>query len=65
MFQKATRKQAKLKLAVTGPSGSGKTYSALMLAKGIGGKIALIDTENKSASLYAESKGMQIGRAHV
>lgn len=58
MFQKATRKQAKLKLAVTGPSGSGKTYSALMLAKGIGGKIALIDTENKSASLYADSKGM-------
>jgi len=53
-FQKAQRKQAKLKLAITGPSGSGKTYSALRLAKGIGGKIAMIDTENGSAALYAD-----------
>ena len=46
-----------LKLAVTGPSGSGKTYSALRLARGLvgpTGKIALIDTENGSASLYAD-----------
>lgn len=54
MFQKAERKQAKLKLALTGPSGSGKTYSALLMATGIGKKIALIDTENASASLYAD-----------
>ena len=53
-FQKATRKRVKLKLAITGPSGSGKTYSALRLATGLGGKIALIDTENASASLYSE-----------
>lgn len=53
-FQKAEKKQAKLKLAITGPSGSGKTYSALRLAKGMGGRIAVIDTENKSASLYAD-----------
>lgn len=58
MFQKATRRRAKLKIAITGPSGSGKTYSALLLAKGIGGKIALIDTENDSASLYADQPGM-------
>ena len=54
MFKKAQRKQAKLKLAVTGPSGSGKTYSALRLAAGLGGKVALIDTENGSASLYSD-----------
>lgn len=54
MFKKAERKQAKLKLALTGPSGSGKTYSALRLASGISDKIAVIDTENHSASLYAD-----------
>lgn len=54
MFQKAQRTQSKLKIALTGPSGSGKTYSALLLATGLGGKIAVIDTENGSASLYAD-----------
>lgn len=53
-FKKAQRQQAKLRLALTGPSGSGKTYSALLLAKGIGGKIAVIDTERSSASLYSD-----------
>jgi len=57
-FQKATRKRAKLRLALTGPSGSGKTFSALLLAKGLGGNIALLDTEHESASLYAESPGI-------
>lgn len=52
-FKKATRKKAKLRLALTGVSGSGKTYSALMLAKGLGGKVACIDTEACSASLYS------------
>lgn len=54
MFKKAQRIAVKLKIAITGPSGSGKTYSALALAKGLGGKIALIDTENGSASLYSD-----------
>ncbi|MDV5356497.1 ATP-binding protein [Enterobacter asburiae] len=53
-FEKATRKKAKLRLALTGPSGSGKTYSALLVAKGIGGKVAFIDTEKGSASLYSD-----------
>lgn len=53
-FKRAERRQAKLKLALTGPSGSGKTFSALRLGKGIGGRIAVIDTENGSASLYAD-----------
>lgn len=52
-FQKAERKRAKLRLALTGPSGSGKTYGALMLAKGLGGRVAVIDTEHGSASLYS------------
>lgn len=52
-FTKAVRKKAKLRLALTGPSGSGKTYGALMIAKGLGGKIAVIDTEHGSASLYS------------
>ena len=52
-FRKAERKQAKLRLAITGPAGSGKTYSALLIAFGIGGRIAMIDTENGSGDLYA------------
>jgi hypothetical protein len=53
-FQKAQRKQAKLRLAVAGPAGSGKSYGALLIAKGLGGRIAVIDTERGSASLYSD-----------
>jgi hypothetical protein len=55
-FVRAERKQSKARIALCGPSGSGKSYSALLLAKGIanGGKIAGIDTEHGSLSLYAE-----------
>lgn len=52
-FQKAERKKSKLRLALTGPSGSGKTYGALLVAKGLGRKIAVIDTEKGSAALYS------------
>lgn len=52
-FQKAERKKSKLRLALTGPSGSGKTYGALLIGKGLGGKIAVIDTEKGSAALYS------------
>jgi DNA polymerase III delta prime subunit len=54
IIKKAERKQVKLRLALMGPSGSGKTYSALALAKGLGKKILVIDTENHSASMYAD-----------
>lgn len=55
MFRKAERRKAKLRLALTGPAGSGKTYGALLIAQGIGGKIAMIDTENGSGDLYADT----------
>lgn len=53
-FTKATRKKARLRLALTGPSGSGKTMAALNIAKGLGGRVAVLDTEHGSASLYSE-----------
>ena len=53
-FTKATKSRAKLRLALFGPSGAGKTYTALRLATGIGGRIAVIDTERGSASKYAD-----------
>lgn len=53
-FKLATKEQAKLRLAIFGPSGSGKTFSSLRIASGLGGKIALIDTERGSASKYAD-----------
>ncbi len=52
----AQRKRAKIKLGLQGPSGSGKTYSALLMAFGLcndWSKIAVIDSENHSADLYA------------
>lgn len=54
MFKKATKSQAKLRCAIFGASGSGKTYSALRMAKGLGSKVAFIDTEYYSASKYSD-----------
>ena len=51
-FLPAKRKKSKLRLGLTGASGSGKTYSALLLAKGLGGACAVVDTEHGSASIY-------------
>jgi AAA domain len=55
-FNQATRKRVFLKLGITGPTGSVKTFSANLMAAGLadGGKVAVLDTENKSASLYAD-----------
>ena len=55
-FKKATRTAQKVKIGVTGPSGAGKTLGALALAHQLAptGKVAVIDTENGSASLYAD-----------
>lgn len=57
-FTTAVRKKAKARIGLSGPSGSGKTYSALLLASGLGQRIAVIDTEKGSASLYAGLPGI-------
>lgn len=55
-FKPATRRAVRLKINVQGPSGSGKSRGALALAAGLakGAPFAVIDTENESASLYAD-----------
>ncbi|WP_417876416.1 AAA family ATPase [Winogradskyella sediminis] len=55
-LKQAKREQVKLRIGLSGASGFGKTFSALLLAYGITNdysKVAVIDTENKSASLYS------------
>ncbi|WP_159018693.1 AAA family ATPase [Algibacter sp. L3A6] len=55
-LKQAQREQVKLRIGLSGASGFGKTFSALLLAYGITGdysRIAIIDTENQSASLYS------------
>ena len=63
-LRKSERKQAKIKLALQGSAGSGKTYSSLLLAKGLTNgdfsKVAIIDTENRSADLYAHLGGYSV-----
>ena len=52
----SSKRQAKIKMALQGCAGSGKTYSALLLAYGLTkdwSKVAVIDSENGSADLYA------------
>lgn len=51
-FQKAVREQIKLRLLITGPTGGGKSYTALTIAS-VFGKVAALDTENRSLSRYA------------
>lgn len=54
MFKKATKHQAKLRLALMGVAGSGKTYTGLKIASELGGRVAVVDTEHGSASKYAD-----------
>lgn len=56
-FTKATKVNRKLRLALAGPSGSGKTWTGLTILRGLvgpTGRIAVIDTERESASLYSD-----------
>ena len=53
-FAPATKKQSFLRAAFFGPSGAGKTFTALRVATGMGGRIAVIDTEHGSASKYSD-----------
>lgn len=56
-LRQSERKKAKIKMALQGSSGSGKSYSSLLLAQGLTNgdfsKVAVIDSENGSADLYA------------
>ena len=54
MFKKASKARSKLRAAIFGPAGAGKTFSSLRLATGIGGRIAVIDSERGTASKYAD-----------
>lgn len=61
-FTKATKKRARLRMALIGPPGSGKTYTALTVGTNLvpDGKVALIDTERGSASKYADRFDFQV-----
>ena len=53
-FARATKKKTFGRMALDGPSGSGKTYTSLLFASGLGQRVAVIDTEHRSASKYAD-----------
>ncbi|HET7321208.1 MAG TPA: ATP-binding protein [Longimicrobiaceae bacterium] len=53
-FKAATKKESKLRMGIVGPSGTGKTYSALRVAKALGGRVVVMDSEHGSASKYAD-----------
>lgn len=62
-LQTASRKKVKIKMSISSPTGFGKTTSALLIAYGLCGdwtKIAVIDTENRSASLYSHLGPFQV-----
>jgi hypothetical protein len=56
MFKKATKAQAKARVALIGPAGSGNTYTAMVLAKTLAGdgRFAVIDSERGSAAKYSD-----------
>lgn len=63
-FRPAVREKLKLRLGLFGPSGSGKTYTALRLAHALaeGGKIAVVDTEHRSAEKYVGEENPDGGK---
>lgn len=60
MFTKATKKESKLRLLIQAISGGGKTYTSLSIAEALGKNIFLIDTEEGSASKYADRFDFQV-----
>lgn len=58
-FRKATRAGTKALICLYAESGGGKTLSALLLARGLagpGGRIGMIDTENRRGEFFADDK---------
>lgn len=52
-FVRATLEKSYVRMALVGPSGSGKTLTALKIARWLGERVVVIDTERRSAHLYA------------
>lgn len=52
MFTPATRTKSKLRMAIDGVSGSGKTFTALRFAFGLGGRVAIINSESGAVQKY-------------
>lgn len=60
-FIRASRVATKLRLALSGPAGAGKTRTALEISRHLvtsGQRIAVVDTEQGSASKYADVGGL-------
>ena len=58
LFQPAVKEKHHARVAIDGPTGSGKTWTAHQWARilaGPDGKVATVDTENRSAAYYAPS----------
>ena len=59
-IEKASREQLWLRMAIQGPSGSGKTATGLITAHGLtkhyGGKIGVIDTQNRQSLDYVGTR---------
>lgn len=66
-IKKAVRERIWLKIATMGPSGAGKTYGSIALAKGLAatGKVLVVDTENSSASYYADKWDFDVVDMHA
>lgn len=54
----ATRKNIRLRLALSGVAGSGKTYTALRLAGILGGSIGVMDSERSASRKYVGKTGI-------
>jgi hypothetical protein len=64
-FERATKAQSKLRLALQAPAGGGKTFTALTVATALAGghPFAVIDTEHGSAAKYADRFVVRRARA--
>lgn len=52
--RQAVKEALKARLALAGPAGAGKTYTALEIAREMGQRVVVIDTEHGRSNLYAD-----------
>jgi energy-coupling factor transporter ATP-binding protein EcfA2 len=57
-FQRAVRRQHKLRLVLSGPTGSGKTKLSLLIAGAMAERVAVIDAESGSSQLCVGEPGV-------